>query len=187
MTLLVMIMIVESSETRIWEAEESDSWCADISTLCTGEGLGWGWLEGCTLFLSTAFFLCGFYLFSVSNLPLTFLTDESQVSHSEASCCLGWRLIPFCASDFFSWSLLRFFRASQFVFFILELAEEDCFGHVHVFQPYDLVICAQVNLRQDGLCAGQAGCLQEFFIIWHAFSLVGAKNGAQAALVKTLK
>ena len=33
----------------------------------------------------------------------------------------------------------------------LELAEEDCFGHVYVFHPYDMASPVQLNLKQDGL------------------------------------
>ena len=38
----------------------------------------------------------------------------------------------------------------------LELAEEDCFGHVYVFRPCDMASPAQLHLKQDGLYAGQA-------------------------------
>ena len=46
----------------------------------------------------------------------------------------------------------------------LELAEEDCFGHVYVFHPYDMASPVQLNLKQDGLYAGQAGSLEDFFV-----------------------
>ena len=36
-------------------AAESDSWCTDPLALLTGEGLGWGWLGGCLLFLPPGF------------------------------------------------------------------------------------------------------------------------------------
>ena len=39
----------------------------------------------------------------------------------------------------------------------LELAEEDCFGHAYVFRPSDVASLAQLHLKQDGLCAWQAG------------------------------
>ena len=45
-----------------------------------------------------------------------------------------------------------------------ELAEEDCFGHVYVFHPCDVASPAQLRLKQDGLYAGQAGSLEDFFI-----------------------
>ena len=44
----------------------------------------------------------------------------------------------------------------------LELAEEDCFGHA--FNPCDLASPAQMYLKQDGLYAGQAGSLEDFFV-----------------------
>ena len=44
----------------------------------------------------------------------------------------------------------------------LELAEEDCFWHAYVFHPCDAASPAQLHLKQDGLCAGQAGCLEDF-------------------------
>ena len=46
----------------------------------------------------------------------------------------------------------------------LELTEEDCFGHVNVFHPCDVASPAQLRLKQDGLYAGQAGSLEDFFI-----------------------
>ena len=46
----------------------------------------------------------------------------------------------------------------------LELAEEDCFGHVNVFHPCDMASPAQLHLKQDGLYAGQAGSLEDFFV-----------------------
>ena len=36
----------------------------------------------------------------------------------------------------------------------LELAEEDCFGHVYVFHPCDVVSLGHLHLEQDGLYAG---------------------------------
>ena len=46
----------------------------------------------------------------------------------------------------------------------LELAEEDCFGHAYVFHHCDVASPAQLHLKQDGLCAGQAGSLEDLFI-----------------------
>ena len=46
----------------------------------------------------------------------------------------------------------------------LELAEEDCFEHMYVFHPCDVASSAQLHLKQDGLYAGQAGSLGDFFI-----------------------
>ena len=43
----------------------------------------------------------------------------------------------------------------------LELAEEDCFGHAHVFHPCDVASPAQLHLKQDGLYAGQAGSRED--------------------------
>ena len=68
----------------------------------------------------------------------------------------------------------------------LELAEEDCFGHAYVFHPCDVASPAQLHLKQDGLYAGQAGSLGDFFI-WHMVLPFDAKDGAQAALVKPLQ
>ena len=65
----------------------------------------------------------------------------------------------------------------------LELAEKDCFGHVHVFHPYDVVSPGQLHLKQDGLNAGQAGPLEDFFVR-HLVLLFDAKDGQPAALVK---
>ena len=46
----------------------------------------------------------------------------------------------------------------------LELAEEDGFGHAYVFHPCDVVSPAPLHLKQDGLYAGQAGSLEDFFV-----------------------
>ena len=68
----------------------------------------------------------------------------------------------------------------------LELAEEDCFGHAYVYHPYDVASAAQLHLQQDGIYAGQAGCLADFFIL-HVVLPFDAKSGARAALVKPLQ
>ena len=46
----------------------------------------------------------------------------------------------------------------------LELAEDDCFCHVYAFYPRDTASPAQLHLKQDGLYAGQAGSLEDFFV-----------------------
>ena len=68
----------------------------------------------------------------------------------------------------------------------LELAEEDCFEHAYVFHPCDVASPAHLHLKQDGLYAGQAGSLEDFFI-YHVVLPFDAKDGAQAALVKPLQ
>ena len=67
----------------------------------------------------------------------------------------------------------------------LELAEEDCFGHANVFYPCDVASPAQLHLKQDGLYAGQAGCLEDF-LVRHVVLPLDAKERAQAALVACL-
>ena len=47
---------------------------------------------------------------------------------------------------------------------ILELTEEDCFGHVYVFCPCDMASPVQLHLKLDGVYAGQAGSLEDFFV-----------------------
>ena len=68
----------------------------------------------------------------------------------------------------------------------LELAEEDCFGHANVFHPCDVASPAQLHLKQDGLYAGHAGSLEDFFVR-HVVLSFDVKDGAQAALVKPLQ
>ena len=68
----------------------------------------------------------------------------------------------------------------------LELAEEDCFGYAHFFHPCDVASQAQLHLKQDGVYAGQAGSLEEFFV-GHAVLPFDVKDGAQAVLVKPLR
>ena len=46
----------------------------------------------------------------------------------------------------------------------LDLAEEDCFGHAYIFHPCNMASPAHTHLKQDGLYAGQAGSLEDFFI-----------------------
>ena len=46
----------------------------------------------------------------------------------------------------------------------LGLAEEDCFRHAYTFHPFDVASPAQLHLKQDGLYAGQAGSLEDFFV-----------------------
>ena len=48
--------------------------------------------------------------------------------------------------------------------FFFELAEEDCSEHAHVFHPCDVASPAQLHLKQDGVYAGQAGSLVDFFV-----------------------
>ena len=41
----------------------------------------------------------------------------------------------------------------------LELTDEGCFWHAYVFYPCDVASAKQLQLKQDGLYAGQAGSL----------------------------
>ena len=66
----------------------------------------------------------------------------------------------------------------------LELAEEDCFWHAYVFHPSNVASLAQLHLKQDGLNAGQAGCLEDFFI-WHTVLPFDAKDGNASSIVET--
>ena len=68
----------------------------------------------------------------------------------------------------------------------LERAEGDCFGHANVFHPCDVASPVQLHMEQDGLYAGQACFLEDFFVR-HLVLPFDAKNGAQAALVKPLQ
>ena len=68
----------------------------------------------------------------------------------------------------------------------LEIAEEDCFGHAYVFHSCDVASPAQLHLKQDGLYAGQAGSLEDFFVR-HVVLPFATKDGLQAALVILLQ
>ena len=46
----------------------------------------------------------------------------------------------------------------------LGLTEEDCFRHAYVFHPCDVASPVQLHLKPDGLYAGQAGSLEDFFV-----------------------
>ena len=76
----------------------------------------------------------------------------------------------------FSWS-------TTITLSFLELAEGDC---LCVFHPCDVTCSAQLHLKQDGLYAGQASSLEDFFVR-HVVLPFGAKDGVQAALVKLLQ
>ena len=68
----------------------------------------------------------------------------------------------------------------------LELTKEDCFGHAHVFHPCDVASPVHLQLKQDGLYAGQAGSLEDFFVR-HVALPFDAKDAVQAALVRPLQ
>ena len=68
----------------------------------------------------------------------------------------------------------------------LELAEEDCFGHANLFRPSDVASPAQLHPKQDGLKAGLASFLEDFFVRYVVLPF-DAKDGARAALVKPLQ
>ena len=64
---------------------------------------------------------------SASHLRLAFLTNERQLSRSEASCCHDQcRLFLQLVFVTLSWS-------NTITLSYIELAEEDCFGHTCVF------------------------------------------------------
>ena len=50
----------------------------------------------------------------------------------------------------------------------------------------DLASPAQLHLKQDGFCAGQAGSLEDLFV-QHVVLPFDAEDGVQAALVKPLQ
>ena len=61
-------------------AVQFDSWCAHPTALWSDEGLSWGWLGCCSLFLPPAFFLCGFmplYLEHTTGFPHWWVTAVS--------------------------------------------------------------------------------------------------------------
>ena len=46
----------------------------------------------------------------------------------------------------------------------LKSAEGDHFGNTYIFHPCHMASQVQLHLKQDGLYAGQAGSLEDFFI-----------------------
>ena len=69
----------------------------------------------------------------------------------------------------------------------LELAEEDCNGHVYVFHSCDLASPARLHPKQDGVYAGQAGSLEDS-PVEQVVVPFDAKDGVQTvASVKVLK
>ena len=69
---------------------------------------------------------------------------------------------------------------------VLELAEEDCFGHAYVFHSCEVASPAQLHMKQDGIYAGQAGSLEDFFLRYVVLPF-DVKDGAQTALVKPIQ
>ena len=164
---------------------ESDSWCAPPTALWTGEGLGWRWLECCSLFLPSVSFPCSF-------VPLC-LQLTIGFSHCWAPTVSVWGLLllwPTVDSCLYELSLQLVFVtlswSTTIALSFLELAEENCFGHAYVLHPCDVASPARMSLKQDGLYARQADSLGDFFL-WHVVLPVDAKDGAQSALVKPLK
>ena len=68
----------------------------------------------------------------------------------------------------------------------LKSAEGDHFGNTYIFHPCDMASPVQLHLKQDGLYAGQASSLEDFFVR-HVVLPFDAKDEAQAALVKPLQ
>ena len=60
--------------------------------------------------------------------------------------------------------IATFFWSTTITLSFLEFIEEDCFEHVYIFHPCDVASQAQPHLKQDGLYAGLAGSLEDFFI-----------------------
>ena len=134
--------MADSSRKRIWEgwesalacllmALESDSWCIHPTALWTGDSLGWGWLEGCSLILPRASFLCGFIL--------RWLKLTSGLSHWWAPTVsvwglpLPWLMVGSCLGKM---SLQHLFSGSTTIILsFLKLASEDCLGNTYVFHP----------------------------------------------------
>ena len=102
---------------------------------------------------------------------------------------LLWLLADSCLDNclFTHWSCNAFTNSwsTKITLSFLKHAE-DCFGYVYIFQPCDLGCLPKLHLKQDKFSAGQPGSLQGFFV-WHVVLPFEAKDGVQAALVKTLK
>ena len=77
-------------------------------------------------------------------------------------------------------------RSTAIALSFMERAEEDCFGHAYVFHPCEVAGPVQQHLKQDGLYAGQAGSLEDFFVQQVVLPFE-AKDGARAALMKPLQ
>ena len=155
------------------KAVESDPWCTDSTALWTNEDLGWGQSAGCSLSLPPASFLCGLIALCLKWAPTVVVWGLllPWLMVDSHLCKLSLQLFP-------SWSLMK-----------------TAWG-MHVFHPCDMDSPAQLHLKQDGLYAGQAGFLEDYFI-WHIILPFDAtslciKNQtlqppSQAALVKLLK
>ena len=88
-------------------AVESDSWCADPTALWTGEGFGWGWLGGCSLFLPPASFFVVFIPVCLEHT--TDISDWWPPSLSVWGPLLPWFLVDSrLCGRLFSWSLQCF-------------------------------------------------------------------------------
>ena len=83
-------------------------------------------------------------------------------------------------------SLQLILQSTTIALSFLELAEEDCFGHAYVFHPCEVASPAQLHMKQDGIYAGQAGSLEDFFLRYVVLPF-DVKDGAQTALVKPIQ
>ena len=97
---------------------------------------------------------CVFPLQLYASLPQT---HNWLFSMRSASCL---RLILACAS-YLQLIFVTLSWSTMIKLSFLELAEEDCFGHVCIFHPCDVASPAQLHLKQDGLYAGS---LEDFIV-----------------------
>ena len=195
LTLAAYVMMADSLQVRMLGrlmvsacslvAVESKSCCTDPTALWTDEDLGWGWLEGCLLFLPPVSFLCGFMLLC---FRLT-----TGFSHWWSPTVLVWGLLlPWLIVDscLCKLSLQLIFMmlswSTTMTLSFLEFAQQEFCRHVHGFHLCDTTSPVQLHLKLDGLRAGQAGSLENFFI-WHVVLPFDAKDGVQAAFMKPLR
>ena len=87
----------KSTLARSLVAVQSHSWCAHPTALRTDEGLGWGRLECCSLFLPPACFLCGHnsHILLFSHTPL-----YPYPSFKSLTDTISWRSFLWSQSSF---------------------------------------------------------------------------------------
>ena len=152
--------------------------CVDPTSLWTG----WGWLEGCLLFQPPASSLCCFTpLYLHCDLPFSLMSANCL---SLSTSCHNQSLIPASVSCPFSWSLWHFLTAPRSC--ILCVSWGKLLLASYVFHLCDVASPAWLNLKQDGLYAGQVTLLKTDFFVWHVVLPFDARYRTQAAQVTML-
>ena len=87
-------------------------------------------------------------------------TSYLGLRHPAATTCGWFPPLQAVSSD----SLCNAFLEQHDHASFFELTEEDCFGHVCIFNSCDASSPEQLHLKQDGLYVGKVDTLEDFFV-----------------------